>query len=65
MHFRAPQFTKHAAPRQSQAEIEHFVNPEDKSHPKFKTVADLQPLLYSRELQVCFGGISRVRVACK
>ena len=31
-----------------QAEIEHFVNPDDKSHPKFKEVADLAPLLYSR-----------------
>lgn len=24
------------------------MNPDDKSHPKFKDVADLQPLLYSR-----------------
>ena len=31
-----------------QAEIEHFVNPDDKSHPRFKEVADLAPLLYSR-----------------
>ncbi|KAI8468120.1 MAG: hypothetical protein J3K34DRAFT_428181 [Monoraphidium minutum] len=36
----------------TQAEIEHFVNPDDKSHPKFDNVKDLQPLLYSRELQM-------------
>jgi hypothetical protein len=36
----------------TQAEIEHFVNPEDKSHPKFASVKDLEPLLYSRELQM-------------
>ncbi|GAB4820588.1 hypothetical protein N2152v2_007634 [Parachlorella kessleri] len=36
----------------TQAEIEHFVNPSDKSHPKFKNVAGLDPLLYSRALQM-------------
>lgn len=36
----------------TQAEIEHFVNPADKSHPKFAAVADLAPLLYSRDLQM-------------
>ncbi|PSC72809.1 Glycyl-tRNA synthetase family [Micractinium conductrix] len=36
----------------TQAEIEHFCNPQDKSHPKFKSVADVQPLLYSRALQM-------------
>lgn len=36
----------------TQAEIEHFVNPDDKSHPKFDNVKDLTPLLYSRELQM-------------
>lgn len=35
-----------------QAEIEHFVNPEDKRHPKFGNIADLQPLLYSRAMQM-------------
>jgi glycyl-tRNA synthetase len=35
-----------------QAEIEHFVNPDDKRHPKFKNVAALQPLLYSRAMQM-------------
>jgi glycyl-tRNA synthetase len=35
-----------------QAEIEHFVNPDDKRHPKFSKVADLQPLLYSRDMQM-------------
>ena len=36
----------------TQAEIEHFCHPDDKSHPKFKTVADVDPLLYSRALQL-------------
>ncbi|MEW5306522.1 MAG: hypothetical protein WDW36_008980 [Sanguina aurantia] len=35
----------------TQAEIEHFVG-DDKRHPKFASVADLAPLLYSRELQM-------------
>ena len=36
----------------TQAEIEHFCSPDDKSHPKFASVADLSPLLFSRELQM-------------
>ncbi|EFN58464.1 hypothetical protein CHLNCDRAFT_34068 [Chlorella variabilis] len=36
----------------TQAEIEHFCNPADKSHPKFQSVAEVAPLLYSRELQM-------------
>lgn len=36
----------------TQAEIEHFCNPNDKSHPKFPSVADVAPLLYSRALQM-------------
>jgi glycyl-tRNA synthetase len=36
----------------TQAEIEHFCNPNDKSHPKFKSVADVTPLIYSRALQL-------------
>lgn len=39
----------------TQAEIEHFVNPADKSHPKFQTIAECAPLLYSRALQVRCG----------
>lgn len=35
-----------------QAEIEHFVNPDDKRHPKFGNIAELQPLLYSRAMQM-------------
>lgn len=35
----------------TQAEIEHFVNPDDKDHPKFETVERVAPLLFSRELQ--------------
>ncbi|KAK9823739.1 hypothetical protein WJX72_005053 [[Myrmecia] bisecta] len=36
----------------TQAEIEHFCNPSDKSHPKFQAIAGVTPLLYSRELQM-------------
>lgn len=36
----------------TQAEIEHFCSPHDKSHPKFKFISDLNPLLYSRALQL-------------
>ncbi|XP_020583205.1 glycine--tRNA ligase, mitochondrial 1-like [Phalaenopsis equestris] len=34
------------------AEIEHFVDPKDKSHPKFVDVADLEFLMFPRELQM-------------
>ena len=34
------------------AEIEHFVNPGDKSHPKFKSISDLTLTLFPREDQV-------------
>ncbi|GAB2219773.1 hypothetical protein Droror1_Dr00007410 [Drosera rotundifolia] len=34
------------------AEIEHFVDPLDKSHPKFSEVANLEFLMFPRELQV-------------
>ena len=36
----------------TQAEIEHFCNPDDKAHPKFQSVAGLAPLLFSRALQM-------------
>ncbi|XP_020254413.1 glycine--tRNA ligase, mitochondrial 1 [Asparagus officinalis] len=34
------------------AEIEHFVDPEDKSHPKFADVAELEFLMFPREEQL-------------
>ncbi|OXB63806.1 hypothetical protein ASZ78_016212 [Callipepla squamata] len=34
------------------AEIEHFVDPSEKNHPKFQSVADLNILLYSSKAQV-------------
>ncbi|KAA8532284.1 hypothetical protein F0562_032317 [Nyssa sinensis] len=34
------------------AEIEHFVDPEDKSHPKYSEVANLEFLMFPREEQV-------------
>jgi len=33
------------------AEIEHFVNPNDKSHPKFQDIKDIKLSLYSRAIQ--------------
>lgn len=36
----------------TQAEIEHFCDPLNKKHPKFHMVAHLEPLLYSREMQM-------------
>ncbi|XP_010495983.1 PREDICTED: glycine--tRNA ligase, mitochondrial 1-like [Camelina sativa] len=34
------------------AEIEHFVDPENKSHPKFSNVAELEFLMFPREAQL-------------
>jgi len=33
------------------AEIEHFVNPKSKNHPKFDSVSGLQIPLFTRDLQ--------------
>lgn len=33
------------------AEIEHFVDPNEKDHPKFCNVSDLQVMLYSSKAQ--------------
>ncbi|GAB4860343.1 hypothetical protein Ancab_035501 [Ancistrocladus abbreviatus] len=43
------------------AEIEHFVDPEDKSHPRFAEVANLEFLMFPRELQV--SGESAQKIA--
>jgi glycyl-tRNA synthetase len=37
------------------AEIEHFVNPEDKSHPKFKRVAEKELVLFPSDAQLGSG----------
>jgi glycyl-tRNA synthetase len=37
------------------AEIEHFVNPNDKSHPKFATIADKVLILFSSDAQLTTG----------
>lgn len=56
------------------AEIEHFVDPEDKSHPKYSDVADLQFLMFPRDEQLsgksapkmCLGeAVSKVFVSLK
>jgi glycyl-tRNA synthetase len=38
------------------AEIEHFLNPNDKSHPKFSSVKDLKIIFYPRENQMNNSG---------
>ncbi|KAL2612648.1 hypothetical protein R1flu_024340 [Riccia fluitans] len=63
-------FRNEIAPRQgllrvrefTLAEIEHFVDPEDKSHPKFKDVADLQFLLYPRKEQLAMEKPVKTRI---
>ncbi|KAK4354407.1 hypothetical protein RND71_026601 [Anisodus tanguticus] len=42
------------------AEIEHFVDPEDKSHPKFPDVANLEFLMFPREDQVAGKSVRRI-----
>jgi glycyl-tRNA synthetase len=44
------------------AEIEHFVDPDDKSHPKFETVANLQIQLYSASNQMSGESAQLVRL---
>jgi glycyl-tRNA synthetase len=44
------------------AEIEHFVNPDDKRHPKFKDVADLHLWLLSRTMQTGEDIAERIKV---
>ncbi|XP_058226513.1 glycine--tRNA ligase, mitochondrial 1-like [Rhododendron vialii] len=44
------------------AEIEHFVDPEDKSHPKFFEVSNLEFLMFPREDQVSGQSARRVRI---
>lgn len=43
-------------------EIEHFVNPNDKSHPEFKNVVDLEFLLYSREEKMALKSPIKIRL---
>nr|GMD10618.1 glycine--tRNA ligase, mitochondrial 1-like [Ipomoea batatas] len=42
------------------AEIEHFVDPEDKSHPKFSDVSKLEFLMFPREDQVSGRSARRI-----
>ncbi|TQD79415.1 hypothetical protein C1H46_035022 [Malus baccata] len=44
------------------AEIEHFVDPEDKSHPKFAEVAELEFLMFPRELQMSGESAKTIRL---
>ncbi|KAL6843410.1 hypothetical protein ACP4OV_026732 [Aristida adscensionis] len=44
------------------AEIEHFVDPEDKSHPKFGDVSDLEFLMFPREQQLAGRSATRLKL---
>jgi len=44
------------------AEIEHFVDPEDKSHPKYAEVADLEFFMFPREEQMSDQSAKRIRL---
>ncbi|MBA0601512.1 glycine--tRNA ligase, mitochondrial 1 [Gossypium raimondii] len=44
------------------AEIEHFVDPEDKSHPKYSEVVDLEFLMFPREEQMCGQSAKKIRL---
>ncbi|XP_063780392.1 glycine--tRNA ligase [Pseudophryne corroboree] len=44
------------------AEIEHFVDPNEKNHPKFENVADLSILLYSSKAQLSGESAHKMRL---
>lgn len=44
------------------AEIEHFVDPNEKVHPKFSNVADLEILLFSSKAQTSGQSAQMVRL---
>lgn len=44
------------------AEIEHFVSPKDKSHPKFATVKDKELVLFSSEAQLSTGRTVKISI---
>lgn len=44
------------------AEIEHFVDPNDKSHPKFSEVEDVEVVLYSAKNQVSGQSPEKVKI---
>jgi glycyl-tRNA synthetase len=44
------------------AEIEHFVDPKDKRHPKFKNVAELEIYLFPRAEQIALRSHVKMRI---
>ena len=44
------------------AEIEHFVNPNNKKHPKFPTVADKVLTVFDRDMQLGTGLVSEMTI---
>ncbi|CAN0038986.1 unnamed protein product [Ectocarpus fasciculatus] len=44
------------------AEIEHFVDPKDKKHPKFATIADKELVLFGQDAQLGTGKTSKMTI---
>jgi glycyl-tRNA synthetase len=44
------------------AEIEHFVDPDDKSHPKYAEVADLEFFMFPRDEQMSGQSAKKIRL---
>ncbi|GFQ04662.1 glycine--tRNA ligase 1 mitochondrial [Phtheirospermum japonicum] len=44
------------------AEIEHFVDPDDKSHPKFSEVSELELFMFPKEDQICGRPASKISI---
>lgn len=44
------------------SEIEHFVDPSDKSHPKFSNVENVEVILYSAENQVSGKSAQAIKI---
>jgi glycyl-tRNA synthetase len=44
------------------AEIEHFVNPNDKKHPKFASLADKELVLFSSDAQMTTGRTAKISI---
>ena len=61
MPFRSESDNKHAF-FYFQAEIEHFLDPEDKSHPKFKNVKDVKIKFYPCEAQMAGTDLLHITV---
>ncbi|WVZ85415.1 hypothetical protein U9M48_032349 [Paspalum notatum var. saurae] len=62
MHFISPRQGLLRVREFTLAEIEHFVDPEDKSHPKFSDVSGLEFLMFPREDQMAGRSATRLKI---